>query len=137
MTTDKIFSIYQQYKTLLVTNATEKDEPVYGVEQIAARLTLAHVAVERESSIESPPTAREVGSRYDETRGKRVAWDNAWYEAYRTPIEEGTQEFKRAYWTPLGAHIDSSGRQRHKDDPHQHVTDKDFKSMAARDGGQK
>ena len=40
---DKIFTMYKQYKELIYNDAEENGKPVYGVDQMASRLAIAHM----------------------------------------------------------------------------------------------
>ena len=40
---DKIYTMYKQYQTLIHEDAENNDSFVYGVDQLAARLTVAHM----------------------------------------------------------------------------------------------
>jgi hypothetical protein len=40
---DKIFTVYRQYKEFIYKDAEENDANVYGTDQLAARLTVAHM----------------------------------------------------------------------------------------------
>ena len=42
-TDDKIFTMYRQYKELIHKDAEENDNRVYGTDQLAAQLTVAHM----------------------------------------------------------------------------------------------
>ena len=40
---DKIYTMYRQYKALIHKDAHENDNHVYGTDQLAANLTVAHM----------------------------------------------------------------------------------------------
>ena len=40
---DKIYTMYRQYKALIHKDAKENDNHVYGTDQLAANLTVAHM----------------------------------------------------------------------------------------------
>jgi len=40
---DKIFNVYKQYKELIHKDAEKNDNRVYGTDQLAAQLTVAHM----------------------------------------------------------------------------------------------
>ena len=42
-TDDKIFTMYRQYKELIHKDVEENDNRVYGTDQLAAQLTVAHM----------------------------------------------------------------------------------------------
>ena len=42
-TDDKIFTMYQQYRTLIHEETKKNDAFVYGIDQLAAQLTVAHM----------------------------------------------------------------------------------------------
>jgi len=61
---DKVFTMYKQYKELIHKDAEESEGRVYGVDQLAVQLTVAHmldhvVCLDKEDKL---PTAREVDS---------------------------------------------------------------------------
>jgi len=60
--TDKIFSIYKQYQDLIVEDANKGTGIVYGVDQLAARLTVAHAIDNALDTLQNdkPPTANKI-----------------------------------------------------------------------------
>ena len=60
--TDKIFNTYKQYRELIIEDAQKTDGFVYGIDQLAARLTVAHVMDDalRFLKNDKPPTAHKV-----------------------------------------------------------------------------
>ena len=56
---DKIFTMYKQYKELIHKDAEETEARVYGTDQLAAQLTIAHMLDHVVCLIkeEQPPTA--------------------------------------------------------------------------------
>ena len=65
---DKIFTMYRQYKELIHKDAEENDNHVYGTDQLAAQLTVAHmldhvVCLFKENK---PPTARKINKTWEE-----------------------------------------------------------------------
>jgi len=82
--TDKIFNMYNQYKELIHSDAKENDNRVYGTDQLAAQLTVAHmldhvVCLFKE---DKPPTAKTV---------KKV--NKTWQEKFGDGIE-GKEELE-------------------------------------------
>jgi len=59
---DKIFTMYRQYQTLIVEDVEKESRFVYGVDQLAARLTVAHMLDHVVSLIkeDAPPTAKKI-----------------------------------------------------------------------------
>jgi len=71
---DKIFTMYRQYKELIHKDAEENDNHVYGTDQLAAQLTVAHmldhvVCLFKE---DKPSMAREVDRENEERLWERV-----------------------------------------------------------------
>ena len=71
---DKIFTMYRQYKELIHKDAEENDNHVYGTDQLAAQLTVAHMLdhviclnIFKEDKL---PTARKVNKFGDGVEGK-------------------------------------------------------------------
>ena len=65
---DKIFNVYKQYKELIHKDAEKNGARVYGTDQLAAQLTVAHmldhvVCLFKE---DMPPTARKVNKMWRE-----------------------------------------------------------------------
>ena len=67
---DKIFTMYRQYKELIHKDAEENDNHVYGTDQLAAQLTVAHMLdhvvclnIFKEDKL---PTARKVNKTWEE-----------------------------------------------------------------------
>ena len=67
---DKIFTMYRQYKELIHKDAEENDNRVYGTDQLAAQLTVAHMLdhvvclnIFKEDKL---PTARKVNKTWEE-----------------------------------------------------------------------
>ena len=64
---DKIFTMYRQYKELIHKDAEENENFVYGTDQLAAQLTIAHmldhvVCLFKEDKL---PTVREVDKTWE------------------------------------------------------------------------
>ena len=61
-TDDKIFTMYRQYKELIHKDAEENDNRVYGTDQLAAQLTVAHMLDHIVCLIkkEQPSTAHQI-----------------------------------------------------------------------------
>ena len=59
---DKIFTMYKQYKELIHKDAEETEARVYGTDQLAAQLTIAHMLDHVVCLIkeEQPPTAPKI-----------------------------------------------------------------------------
>tara|TARA_B100000749_G_C18335299_1_gene426737 strand:+ start:34 stop:264 length:231 start_codon:yes stop_codon:yes gene_type:complete len=70
--TDKIFNTYKQYRELIIEDAQKTDGFVYGIDQLAARLTVAYVMDEALSFLKSdkPPTAHKI-NKVSEVFGKQ------------------------------------------------------------------
>ena len=67
--TDRIFSTYKRYHKLISEDAEKTESFVYGIDQLAARLTVAHViddaldvlkVVVLVGSKDKPPTANKI-----------------------------------------------------------------------------
>ena len=65
---DKIFTMYRQYKELIHKDLEKKDNRVYGTDQLAAQLTVAHMLdhVVCLFKKDKPPTARKVNKTWEE-----------------------------------------------------------------------
>mgnify|MGYP001175942519 FL=1 len=65
---DKIFTMYRQYKELIHKDAEENDNRVYGTDQLAAQLTVAHMLdhVVCLFNKDEPPKARKVNKTWEE-----------------------------------------------------------------------
>ena len=67
---DKIFTMYKQYKELIHKDVEKKDNRVYGTDQLAAQLTVAHmldhVVCLNISKEDKLPTARKVNNTWKE-----------------------------------------------------------------------
>ena len=66
---DKVFTMYKQYKELIHKDVEEKDKRVYGTDQLAVQLTVAHmldhvICLLKE---DKPPTAKKVNNTWKET----------------------------------------------------------------------
>ena len=66
---DKIYTMYIQYKELIHKEAEENDNRVYGTDQMASRLVVAHmldhvVCLFKKDKL---PTARKVNNTWEET----------------------------------------------------------------------
>ena len=65
---DKIFTMYRQYKELIHKDAEENDNRVYGTDQLAAQLTVAHmldhVVCLLKNEDEEPVRVKQVTSVY-------------------------------------------------------------------------
>ena len=59
---DTIFSTYKYYRDLISEDAKNNDSFVYGIDQLAARLTVAHVIDDalRFLKNDKPPTAHKI-----------------------------------------------------------------------------
>ena len=59
---DKIFTMYKQYIDLIRDDVEKNNEFVYGIDQLAARLTVAHMLDHVVGLIknETPPTANKI-----------------------------------------------------------------------------
>lgn len=60
--TDKIFSTYKRYHKLISEDAEKTESFVYGIDQLAARLTVAHVIDDALDVLkkDKPPTANKI-----------------------------------------------------------------------------
>jgi len=63
---DKIFTMYKQYKELIHKDVEKNDNRVYGTDQLAAQLTVAHmldhvICLVKE---DKPPTVRKVNDTW-------------------------------------------------------------------------
>ena len=70
---DKVFTMYKQYKELIHKDVEENDNRVYGTDQLAAQLTVAHmldhvVCLFKE---DIQPTARKVNKTWREKFGDK------------------------------------------------------------------
>ena len=68
---DKIYTMYRQYKELIHKEAEENDNRVYGTDQMASRLVVAHMLdhVVCLFKQEQPPTAMKVNNTWKEKFG--------------------------------------------------------------------
>ena len=65
--TDKIFNTYKQYRVLIIEDAQKTDGFVYGIDQLASRLTVAHVIDDalRFLKNDKSPTAHKINRKYE------------------------------------------------------------------------
>jgi len=63
---DKIFTMYKQYKEFLHNDAKDNEKPVYGVDSMASRLTVAHILDHVICLVkeDKPPTVRKVNNTW-------------------------------------------------------------------------
>jgi len=59
---DKVFTMYKHYKELIHKDVEEKDNRVYGIDQLAVQLTVAHMLDHVVCLIkeDKPPTAKKI-----------------------------------------------------------------------------
>ena len=84
---DKVFTMYNQYKELIHRGVEKNDNRVYGTDQLAAQLTVAHmldhIVCLNIFKEDKPPTARKVNKTWEKK------FDNsAEVEIMRNSIEE-------------------------------------------------
>ena len=71
---DKIFTMYRQYQDLIIKDVEKGNGFVYGVDQLAARLTVAHMLdhVVCLFKKDESPTVRKVNNTWKEKFGDKV-----------------------------------------------------------------